>query len=319
MKESSKKVVAYDNRFNSLKLSILTKLELNILNFFLYSLKDKEENDVIIPLADIRKYAKIKRTDNQKLIANLTNDKGLIFSLGDKLSRMQIPVSFEEAGIKFNGKFNLFKGYAVSEDEKYFYLSIDPDYKFLVNELCERFTMYSLEDYTKVKSQYSGLMFQILSQWNSIGKYEIPVEELREKLGIPDSYRMCDINTRIIKKIEVELAPFFPNFEVIKKKKGKNIIGYGFYWGRTKEVEKKKQELEIVGEITEEVREAVSKCRRNIYISRSKLLTDKNIEKLLGEYGEEKVIKGLKKAYKVINNEITELNYIRKIIQTENE
>ena len=112
MKESSKKVVAYDNRFNSLKLSVLTKLELNILNFFLYSLKDKEENDVIIPLADIRKYAKIKRTDNQKLIANLTNDKGLIFSLGDKLSRMQIPVSFEEAGIKFNGKFNLFKGYA---------------------------------------------------------------------------------------------------------------------------------------------------------------------------------------------------------------
>lgn len=319
MKESSKKVVAYDNRFNSLKLSVLTKLELNILNFFLYSLKDKEENDVIIPLADIRKYAKIKRTDNQKLIANLTNDKGLIFSLGDKLSRMQIPVSFEEAGIKFNGKFNLFKGYAVSEDEKYFYLSIDPDYKFLVNELCERFTMYSLEDYTKVKSQYSGLMFQILSQWNSIGKYEISVEELKEKLGIPDSYRMCDINTRIIKKIEVELAPFFVNLEVEKKKKGKNIIGYIFSWGKNKEKLNKKIEIEIVGEITEEVKEAVKKCKRNIYISRSKLLTDKNVEKLLGEYGEEKVIKGLKKAYKVINNEITELNYIRKIIQTENE
>ena len=54
--------------------------------------------------------------------------------------------------------------------------------------------------------------------------------DFRERLDIPDSYRMTDITRQVLKPITKELAPYFEGLEVtkVKEKKGNKIKGIQF-------------------------------------------------------------------------------------------
>lgn len=308
------KMVVYDNSFNRLTLSVLDKIELNILSFFLHALKEQGENEVIVSIADIKKYSKIKDRSS-------TLTQNYLDSLKKKILDMKIPVEFKKQGIKFTGRFNLFSGYAVSDDKKNFYLKIDSDYQFLINNIREYFTQYKLEDFTNLKSGYSKLLFQILKQWNSVGKLEMSITEFKEKLGIPESYRMSAVNSRVLVPIEKELPAYFEDFKIGKLKVGKNISGFIFTWTvKDKPVKSKNDNIEdaiiIEPEVlySEKLEKAIEKCKRNHYVSDGKVLTKSNIQKLLNEYEEVDIISALEKIYKVAKQPITELNYFKKVI-----
>ena len=75
---------------------------------------------------------------------------------------MKIPVEFHKEGIKFTGEFNLFSGYALSEDKKNFYIKIDEDYKFLINNITRYFTQYKLEDFTNLKKWIFQIIISVI-------------------------------------------------------------------------------------------------------------------------------------------------------------
>lgn len=325
-REKEDKLVVYDNNFNRLTLHILNSMELNILSFFLHCLKEKGENEVIVSIADIKKYCKIKDRGNDTLIGGIDKKSGekkigILDTLKKKILSMKIPVEFSKEGIEFTGEFNLFRGYAISKDKKSFYIKIDGDYKFLINNITKYFTQYKLDDFTNLKSSYSKLLFQLLKQWNSVGELEMSITEFREKLGIPESYRMSAVNSRVLVNIEKELPEYFPNLKLEKIKKGKNIIALKFTWDKLKSknvVDVIEDAIVLEPELiySERLKKAINKCKKNHFVGDNKVLIEDNIRILLKEFEEEDIIIGLEKIYKVAKQPITELNYFKKVISS---
>lgn len=324
-KDDNDKMVVYDNRFNRLTLHVLNRIELNILSFFLHALKEKGDNEVIVSIADIKKYARIKDRSSGALLDSYIDDEGnthlgILESLNKKILGMKIPVEFEKEGIKFEGQFNLFSAYAVSKDRKNFYLKIDSDYKFLINNITKYFTQYKLDDFARLNSSYSQLLFQILKQWDSVGKLEMTMDKFKEKLGIPSTYRMSAVNSRVLVPIEKELPKYLENFKIEKIKTGKTITSIKFTWDRKEQSIYEEGDIEDANIIEAEViysddlKKAISKCKRNHFISDTKILTQENIEILLKEFSEVDVIEGLNKIYSAAKQPITELNYFKKVI-----
>ena len=85
--------------------------------------------------------------------------------------------------------------------------------------------------YFQIQSKYSKNLFRLLKQWRTRGHYTYTVEQLKQDLAIPKSYRPADINRRIIQRGKEELAPYFANFHVeIEPARGNRSTKYIFYW-----------------------------------------------------------------------------------------
>lgn len=106
---------------------------------------------------------------------------------------------------------------------------MNSDYTYLFNELQE-WTRFSLEQYTHFDSTYSKTIFRLLKQYRTIGHRKFKIDEFRRLLDIPKSYKISNIDTRIIKIAREELTPIFHGLTIVKEKRGRKVIGYNFSW-----------------------------------------------------------------------------------------
>ncbi|MBA6432734.1 RepB family plasmid replication initiator protein, partial [Pseudomonas aeruginosa] len=78
---------------------------------------------------------------------------------------------------------------------------------------------------TTLKSTYSKNMFRILKQFKHTGYLKMKINDFRERLDIPTSYRMTDINKNVLKPIINELSYIFKALKIhkVRAKKGRKI------------------------------------------------------------------------------------------------
>lgn len=110
---------------------------------------------------------------------------------------------------------------------------VNLDFKELFNDLVSNFARFSLEEFTRLKSNYSKTMFRLIKQYRTTGHLEIKISDFYKLLDIPKSYRTDILNFRVLKSIKLELAPLFRGFAYQKlrsKKQGRKIITYKFTW-----------------------------------------------------------------------------------------
>ena len=70
-------------------------------------------------------------------------------------------------------------------------VSFDPELKPFFLHLKERFTTYKLDNVIRLKSVYSIRIYELLKQYQGIGKRTITIDSLRKMLGIePKEYRL---------------------------------------------------------------------------------------------------------------------------------
>ncbi len=68
-----------------------------------------------------------------------------------------------------------------------------------LSELKQTFTRYKLEHIGKMSSIYAMRLYELLAQWQSVGKREIELGWLKEKFGITDQYSgMSDFKKRVL-------------------------------------------------------------------------------------------------------------------------
>ncbi|MEJ7257764.1 replication initiation protein, partial [Staphylococcus epidermidis] len=101
----------------------------------------------------------------------------------------------ERSGLSFK-KFVLFTGYEVNVDTQELIVSINPKLKHVLNEITKDFTKFELKEMTHLKSTYSKNMFRLLKQYKHTGYFKIQINDFRERLDIPSSYRMTHINQK---------------------------------------------------------------------------------------------------------------------------
>lgn len=272
--------------------------------FLALCLKVMEQEDEVVTfkiseLVKIANYVPRKKGDNIYVFLK---------ELSDKLLKVQVMQIRKDEGFT---NMVLFPTFSVDEKEKTVRIRINSDYKYLLNHLQAPYTIQALIEYSNLKSSYSQLMYSILKKWNKAKKLQISIQEFKEELGIPETYKTCDIDKRVLNPISKELPQYFEGLKIKKIKDGKFISGFEFTWKDNKVDDVVVDEEEI--EISEELLSVIEKAEKNRFIK--PFLTDDNIIKLLDKFSQEQLEKGLKAAYDLIKTEFTSLNYLVKVIE----
>ena len=197
----------------------MTVQELRLFSIYLAKINSRDISTRVVrfSLAEFQKIMNLGR-------ANIAQLQNTVDSLLGKVAR----VANEDGGFT---SFQLFKYCTVSkgEDEKW-YLEIDAHDRALplMFDFKNNYFTYELWNTLKLKSVNQIRMYEILKQYEHLGKREIEIAELRELLGIsPEDYpRFHNFRVRVLDNCQKALAE---NTDIIYTyKKGKT--GSGGKW-----------------------------------------------------------------------------------------
>jgi len=124
-------------------------------------------------------------------------------------------------------------------------ITFDPKLKPFLLCLKERFTTYKLENVIRLKSVYSIRIYELLKQYQNIGKRTITIESLRHMLGInPKEYRQYNhFKERVIAAAHKEINEKTDiSFDFREKKLGRKVNEIEFVINK-KETESKSERL----------------------------------------------------------------------------
>ncbi len=99
-------------------------------------------------------------------------------------------------------------------------------------QLKEEFTSFRMSFIIQLKSSYSIRFYELLKQYEKIGKRTFSLENLKTMLGITENEYLlfANFNQRVIKIAQKELLEKTDiSFKVEKIKRGKKVVGLNFY------------------------------------------------------------------------------------------
>lgn len=118
-----------------------------------------------------------------------------------------------------------------TEDEASVQLIFSPAIVPLITRLEERFTSYELSQVAKLGSKYAMRLYELLIAWRSVGKLQIELQDLRNKLGLSaNEYKaMGDFKRNVL---DLALTQLNEHTDISVKyeqhKKGRVISGFTF-------------------------------------------------------------------------------------------
>ena len=225
-------VVKYDNVINHLSFKNFTENDFNLFMCLCSRLRDLGDQEQVYDydyLMDMIGWDKSQRID-------VFHDE--IKRMTDKIRQIGgvIDVSPDEFVC-----FNLFDTFRGNKQKRRLTVSVNPKFKFVLNDLTKNFTRFELSEYIGLNGRYSKLLYQHLKQYRKTGWWQVSVDEIRHELSIPESMATRNIMQKVIK----------PSLEVIKSCKGFNdltvevllsprrgraVEGYKFSWTADKQV-----------------------------------------------------------------------------------
>jgi plasmid replication initiation protein len=228
----SGETVVYQNEMNLVPLRKFTSTEIDIFFSLCNKLKEQDIKELAIPFEELRHLSNYYHRSLKRFVKDLEH-------IYDKMLTLTYT---ERSGLSFK-KFVLFTGYEVDANEQELIVSINPKLKHVLNEITADFTKFELKEMTHLKSTYSKNMFRLLKQYKHTGYFKIQIEDFRERLDIPNSYRMTHINQKVLAPIIKELGFIFNNLHInkIKAKKGRKIEWLEFTFDAEKRIHSKRQ------------------------------------------------------------------------------
>lgn len=113
-------------------------------------------------------------------------------------------------------------------------------------DLQERFTLYLLAVFLRLRSKYSTQIYELLKMRKDLQRYEITVEEFRRKLGLEGKYaKFSDLRRRVIDQARTELkekADIWFTYKVNRKGRSPESITFLI-----------KENEEVIDEIDQEI------------------------------------------------------------------
>ena len=196
-----KAIVQKQNILNEIRSNNFTLQELRFFSIYLSKINpyDKSTRTVTFKLTDFQKIMDFKRLNIEQLKAAT-----------DSLLTKLVHIPKESGGYT---TFQLFKECTIDKDsDGEWYVSIDAHDKSLplMFDFKDRYFKYELWNALRLKSANQIRMYEILKQYETIGKREIKVDDLRELLGIaPNEYPRWDrFKDRVIDSCQQALKQF---------------------------------------------------------------------------------------------------------------
>ncbi len=218
-------IVKYHNHMNEISFRKFNSVELDLFFSICYQMKEKKSDIIQLSFSEIKQIAKLKMNytieDFSKILKSMYKKLiGLSFSLEDEKEYLE---------------FVLFTKYQINKEHQFISIKINDEFSYILNDLTANFTRFELEEYTKLRSSYSKQMFKLLAQFKSTGVLIVLMNDFKQKLDIPNSYKMHHIDKFVLKPILTELPSYFKNLKLEKIKKGRNIDRLKFTFDKRKE------------------------------------------------------------------------------------
>ena len=226
--------VVYKNDLNLVPLRKFTSTEINLFFAMCNKLKEKETNTLHLSFDELKELSNYS--------PKTRNINRFVKDLDDVYKKMlELTIRYEDDEVI--ERFVLFNHYRIHKRDQYLEISTSPNLKHILNSITSNFTKFELKEMTNLKSTYSKNMFRILKQYKHTGYMKIKIDDFRERLDIPKSYRMTDINKNVLKPIVTELNATFNNLHInkIKAKKGRKIEWLEFIFDPEKRIHNKRQ------------------------------------------------------------------------------
>lgn len=306
MAKNEKFELKHHKDFHGIQFQDFNVKERNLVFALCYKLMNQESNLLEFDVKEISKisnYTPTKAGDN------------IYKSLEETYKRIKNAsiVVKKENGVKH---FVLFTVFETFEDKGLVKIRVNDEYRYLLNQVAKPFTIQDVLEYTSLGSGYSQLMYSLLKEWEKSKNIEFEINKFRELLGIPQGYRISEIDKRVLNPIMEELPQYFFNLKLEKIKTGRKVTSLKFTWGNRIEKIENKNNSDVIDiiEISDKLNKVIEKVKKNRFIK--PLLRIDNIEILVEMFQEKDLIKGLNWSYREIKQEIKSLNYLIKSIKT---
>lgn len=204
-------IVVFKNEFNTVPLRNFTGIEMDLLFTIMATMRDQGLTECEFDFSELKELSNYQVTATERFVADLERTY-------DKLIQLNVKIGTSRKWTKFV----FFTRYSVDLNNETISIAVNPEFEHLINELTGNFTKLELEEVTHLKSSYSKSMYRLLKQFRASGVCVLSIEDFRNLLDVPESYKMFNIRQRVLEPILKELAPYFHDLEVQEiKGKGK--------------------------------------------------------------------------------------------------
>ncbi|HGN7069634.1 TPA: replication initiation protein [Staphylococcus aureus] len=226
--------VVYKNEMNLVPLRRFTATEINLFFAMCNKLKEQDTNTLRLSFDELKKTSNY--SPETRNINRFANDLDNVYK-----KMLNLTIRYEDDDVI--ERFVLFNHYRIHKREQYLEISTSSNLKHILNSITNNFTKFELKEMTRLKSTYSKNMFRLLKQYKHTGYLKIHIDDFKNRLDIPKSYRMTDINKNVFKPIIIELGSIFNNLTInkIKAKKGRKIEWIEFTFDAEKRIHNKRQ------------------------------------------------------------------------------
>lgn len=140
------------------------------------------------------------------------------------------------------------------KDGNYLDISFHPKMKPFLLQLQTQFLMYDIRNVLSIQSSFSVRIYELLKQYETIGKRRFSIQELKEMLDVQDKYPLyANFKQRVILKAQEDLEKSTDiRFTFDEVKSGKQITELLFHIFRNKEILDLRQENILSIKKTEE-------------------------------------------------------------------
>lgn len=225
LQERTNAVVKYSNGLNTTALRGFTRVEMDIFWSVLSKMRDKGTAEVTFSFDVFKRLAKYDRREKEGFYKALK-------SMSEKLGTLTY--KFEDKDVY--EQLWLFQRFRIDKVEETVTIQANVAFEFILNSLGKHFTRFELDNYTRLRSGYTKELYRYLMQFRQndygTGYWVVKMDDFRRALSIPDSYRMTNINKRILDQAKEEFTTpnekgevIFESFHVEKfyAKKGNRI------------------------------------------------------------------------------------------------
>ena len=265
----SKNIVKYGNDFNLLPMPQLKALQMDIFMAVLSLVREKKEStpflkrffnpelrELVIPQKTFIDLCRLQ--DGNMPYTDIFH---LIDDTLEKLVKTTIKYQKDEKTIYNFVCFEI--GAIIASD---IHITFTKTFYDMIINYKYGFTAFELGEFVSLSSKYTKTLYRLLKQYRTTGKFIIKLPDFLEIMGIPPSYKMCDIDKQILKPAIKELAeptlfapeqiPFINlQYEKIKGKgrgRGGVVVALHFTFKPQRELTELEKAKETIAKVTKE-------------------------------------------------------------------
>lgn len=223
-------LVKYKNDMNALHFHGFSAVDLDMLMTLCSRMRDKDEEVMEFDFEYLKSLMEYKAKDNDRFINDL--DK-----MNNKL--IKVTASFRTETKKI--MFVLFPTFEIDTEKETLKVRVNPDFKYLLNEISGQFTLFELQEFVTLSGKYSKNLYRLLKQYRRTGTYRIDAEEFQKRMDIPEELEKKYHMRNCIKPAIEELTRlcYFRDLNVtpIKaRKKGAPVTAYEFTFRKSEQI-----------------------------------------------------------------------------------